>query len=85
MRIKFKYNGIVYYPKDLNKKLKKLGITKDDIEVVNDDNKIETPLELDNIKKYYFTNGVFTITSIYDNLDNLRNMINVDEYVQCYK
>lgn len=85
MRIKFKYNGIVYYPKDLDKKLKKLGITKDDIEIVNDDNKIETPLELDDIKKYYFTNGVFTITSIYDNLDNLRNMINVDEYVQCYK
>lgn len=85
MRIKFKYNGIVYYPKDLNKKLKKLGITKDDIEIVNDDNKVETPLELDDIKKYYFTNGIFTITSIYDNLDDLRNMINVDEYVQCYK
>lgn len=85
MRIKFKYNGIVYYPKDLDKKLKKLGITKDDIEIVNDDNKIETPLELDDIRKHYFTNGVFTITSIYDNLDNLRNMINVDEYVQCYK
>lgn len=85
MRIKFKYNGIVYYPKDLNRKLKKLGITKDDIEIVNDDNKVETPLELDDIKKYYFTNGVFTITSIYNNLDNLRNMINVDEYVQCYK
>lgn len=85
MRIKFKYNGIIYYPKDLDKKLKKLGITKDDIEIVNDDNKEETPLELDDIKKYYFTNGVFAITSIYDNLDNLRNMINVDEYVQCYK
>lgn len=85
MRIKFKYNGIVYYPKDLDKKLKKLGITKDDIEIVNDDNKVETPLELDDVKKYYFTNGIYTITSIYDNLDNLRNMINVDEYVQCYK
>ena len=85
MRIKFKYNGIIYYPKDLDKKLKKLGITKDDIEIVNDDNKVETPLELDDIKKYYFTNGVFTITSIYDNLDDLRNMINVNEYVQCYK
>lgn len=85
MRIKFKYNGIIYYPKDLDKKLKKLGITKDDIEIVNDDNKEETPLELDNTKKYYFTNGVFTITSIYNSLDNLRNMINVDEYVQCYK
>lgn len=85
MRIKFKYNGIIYYPKDLDKKLKKLGITKDDIEIVNDDNKEETPLELDDIKKYYFTNGIFIITSIYDNLDDLRNMINVDEYVQCYK
>lgn len=85
MRIKFKYNGIIYYPKDLDKKLKKLGITKDDIEIVNDDNKVETPLELDDIKKYYFTNGVFTITSIYDNLDDLRNMINVNEYVQCDK
>ena len=85
MRIKFKYNGIVYYPKDLDKKLKKLGITEDDIEVIDDSEKEEISLELDDTKKYYFTNGIFTITSIYNNLDNLRNMINVDEYVQCYK
>lgn len=85
MRIKFKYNGIVYYPKDLNKKLKKLGITEDDIEVIDDSEKEETPLELDDTKKYYFTNSKSTIVSIYDNLDNLRNMINVDEYVQCDK
>lgn len=85
MRIKFKYNGIIYYPKDLNKKLKKLGITEDDIEVIDDSEKEEIPLELDDTKKYYFTNGKSTIVSIYNNLDNLRNMINVDEYVQCDK
>lgn len=34
-RIYFRYNNIIYYPKDLNKKLKQLGITINDIEILD--------------------------------------------------
>ena len=44
MRVKFKYNGITYYPKDPDKKLKQLGITWDDVEIIEEeDNWYKTP------------------------------------------
>lgn len=67
---KFKYNNRIYNPSDLDKKLKKLGITRSDIEIIEDTTIKE---ELDtSITKHHFSlpNG-YTVTSIYDNLDNL--------------
>lgn len=67
---KFKYNNRIYNPSDLDKKLKKLGITRSDIEIIED---ITIKEELDtSITKHHFVlpNG-YTVTSIYDNLDNL--------------
>lgn len=72
--MKFKYNGRIYNPINVEKKLKKLGITVNDIEIIpekiEEDNSIDT-----SIKKYYYRNPItgYTITSIYDNL-------NVDGY-----
>ena len=67
---KFKYNNRIYNPSDLDKKLKKLGITRFDIEIIKDTTIKE---ELDtSITKHHFVlpNGC-TVTSIYNNLDNL--------------
>lgn len=74
---KFKYNNRIYNPSDLDKKLKKLGITRSDIEIIEDTTSKE---ELDtSITKHHFVlpNG-YTVTSIYDNLDNL----GIKEYKQ---
>ena len=71
---KFKYNNRIYNPSDLDKKLKKLGITRSDIEIIEDtiikDN--DNDNEDNGITKHHFIlpNG-YTVTSIYDNLDNL--------------
>lgn len=37
--VKFKYNGQIYAPSNLEKKLKKMGITIDDIELIEEDKK----------------------------------------------
>lgn len=64
MRVKFKYNGITYYPKDPDKKLKQLGITWDDVEIIKEE-KIVKPIELMDNKLYYFINNIGqSITSI---------------------
>lgn len=34
--IKFEYNGRIYAPENFEKKLKKLGITKDDVKILED-------------------------------------------------
>lgn len=63
MRTKFKYNGITYYPKDPDKKLKQLGITWNDVEIIKEE--IAKPIELMDIKLYYFVNHAGqSITSI---------------------
>lgn len=79
--MKFKYNGRIYNPVNLEKKLKKMGITVNDIEFIPEE---KEPEEYDNIKLYYFKNIVngHTMTSIYDNLDNVRDIINIDEWVK---
>ena len=67
---KFKYNNRIYNPSDLDKKLKKLGITYSDIEIIEDTTIKEEPDT--SITKHHFVlpNG-YTVTSIYNNLDNL--------------
>ncbi len=76
----FKYKNKVYIVPNLEKKLKRMKLSLEDIEVI--DKPIETSKEDDNekvITKHHFVlpNG-YTVTSIYDNLDNL----GIKEYKQ---
>ena len=77
--ITFKYNNKQYTTNNLENKLNKLGITKEDIEILGnrDLGEIDT-----SIKKYYFKNiktGEI-IVSVYPDLRNLENIINVNDY-----
>lgn len=66
--MKFKYNGRIYNPVNTEKKLKKMGITMDDIEIIKED--IENfPPPTSDIELFYFynPNTGYSITSIYDN------------------
>lgn len=68
MRIKFKYNGREYYPKNLDKKLNELGITINDIEIVSNETKKQEQIEYEDPNRlYYFINRKtgYSITSIY--------------------
>lgn len=77
--MKFKYNGKVYNPTNLEKKLKKLGISMSDIEIIEDAKEIE---EKRDITLYHFLDKEtgYTIVSIYDNLDHLKDIINISKY-----
>lgn len=78
--MKFTYNNRIYNPVNLDKKLKKLGITIKDIQILEESKVIE---EIDNsIQKYYFKNNNTgeTIVSIYPSLEHLKNIINIYEY-----
>ena len=78
--MKFKYNGRIYNPVNVEKKLKKMGITMDDIEIIPEEIK-EIKYEDDTIT-YLFIDRVNgkRIVSIYDNLDDLKDLINVNDY-----
>lgn len=80
--MKFIYNGRIYNPVNVEKKLKKMGITYNDIEIIPDKEEV---IEYMDIPKYYFKNKTTNeeIVSIYPSLDNLREIINVDDYVKC--
>ena len=80
--ITFKYNNKQYTTNNLENKLNKLGITKEDIEILGnrDLGEIDT-----SIKKYYFKNiktGEI-IVSVYPDLRNLENIININDYEKC--
>ena len=79
--ISFKYEDKIYTTTNLEKKLNKLGIGIQDIEILKkQDNSIG---ETDNtIQKYYFKNKYTgeTIVSIYDNLYNLKQIINIEDW-----
>ena len=78
--MKFKYNGRIYNPVNVEKKLKKMGITINDIEIIPEEvKKIE---EVDDTVTYLFIdkNKGKKIISIYDNLDNLKDIVNVNDY-----
>ena len=69
----FKYQDKIYKTSNLDKKLKRMKLSLEDIELI--DKPIETSKEDDNekvITKHHFIlpNG-YTVTSIYNNLDNL--------------
>ncbi len=78
--MKFMYNGRIYNPVNVEKKLKKMGITINDIEIIPEEvKKIE---EVDDTVTYLFIdkNNGKKIISIYDNLDNLKDIVNVNDY-----
>ena len=78
--MKFKYNGRIYNPVNVEKKLKKMGITMDDIEIIPEEIK-EVKYEDDTIT-YLFIDRVNgkRIVSIYDNLDDLKDIENISNY-----
>lgn len=63
----FKYNGKLYNPKNPEKKLKQLGITWDDVEIVEKEDKTKTIEYEDPNRLYYFINKTtgYSISSIY--------------------
>ena len=80
--MKFKYNGKIYNPVHPENKLKKLGITWDDVEIIEIQIKEEKKIEYMNPKLYEFKNSKTgeTILSIYDNLDLQRSILNIDDW-----
>lgn len=78
--MKFKYNGRIYNPVNLEKKLKKMGITLNDIEIIPYIRKEE--VEYDNVLLYEWRNKKdgSTIHSIYDSLDKLGKKVNKEDY-----
>ena len=83
--MKFMYNGRIYNPVNVEKKLKKMGITMDDIKIIPEEIK-EVKYEDDTIT-YLFIDRVNgkRIVSIYDNLDDLKDLINVNDYEKVRK
>lgn len=78
--MKFKYNGRIYNPVNVEKKLKKMGITMDDIEIIPEEIK-KVKYEDDTITYLFIDkNNGKKIISIYDNLDNLKDIVNVNDY-----
>lgn len=77
--ITFKYNNKQYTTNNLDSKLNKLGISKNDIEILGSRNlgDIDT-----SIRKYYYYNkyNKYTIVSIYDNLNHLKDCIDISKY-----
>ena len=66
----FKYQDKIYKTSNLDKKLKKMGLSLEDIELIDKPSSKEDNDEV--ITKHHFIlpNG-YTVTSIYNNLDNL--------------
>ena len=78
--MKFIYNNKIYNPVNLEKKLKKLGITINDITTIEESKNSEELNE--EIKKYYFINlrTGKVIVSIYPNLNHLKNRIIIEDW-----
>lgn len=75
----FKYNGKIWNPKNPEKKLKQLGITWDDVEIIEDVTKKEQLMEFEDPNRlYYFINRKtgWSITSIHP-------YVNDSDYEQC--
>lgn len=69
-QITFKYNGKIWNPKNPEKKLKQLGITWDDVEIIEDSPKEEKQIKMNDIQMYHFKNlkTGHTLVSIYPEL-----------------
>lgn len=78
----FKYNNKIYETPNLEKKLKRMRLTLDDIEILNEPivKKVSNEDDKDNgiIKHHFILPNGYTITSIYDNLKYL----NINDYEQ---
>ncbi len=78
----FKYNNKIYETPNLEKKLKRMRLTLDDIEILNEPiaKKVSNEDDKDNgiIKHHFRLPNGYTITSIYDNLKYL----NINDYEQ---
>lgn len=64
----FKYNGKIWDPKNPEKKLKQLGITWDDVEMIEENKQEVKPIEYEDPNRlFYFFNPKtgYSITSIY--------------------
>lgn len=68
----FKYKGKVFEVPNLEKKLKRMKLSLEDIELIDKPSPKEDDDKEEVITKHHFIlpNG-YTVTSIYDNLDNL--------------
>ena len=79
----FRYNGKEYVAGNLDKKLRKLGISREDIELYEAPTKEELAEEKRDIKLYYFRNQLTgeTITSIKNYITDIPN-INLQEWIQ---
>ena len=64
------YNGRVYNPVNTEKKLKKMGITIDDIEIIKE-GPVEEPPPIPDVELYYYYNPITgcSIVSIYENVN----------------
>ena len=81
--ITFKYNNKIWKPKNPEKKLRQLGITWDDVEIIKEEvstlkDEIDTSIQL-----YRFKNTITNeeIISIYPSLEYLKEIINIDDYI----
>ena len=63
--MKFKYNGKIYNPINLEKKLKKLGITIDDIELIEEPKNTNENTYSSNSTLYYFKKDDYVRCNIY--------------------
>lgn len=68
--MKFMYKGRVYNPVNVEKKLKKMGITINDIDIIKEE-LVEEPSFVSDIRLFYYYNPTtgYSITSIYDNVN----------------
>lgn len=83
MNTTFKYQNQIITTPNLEKKLKKMKLTLEDIEIISEEKKEEK--EDTNWRTLYYFKNPKTgniITSIYPNLDDLEEFINVNDYVK---
>lgn len=80
--MKFKYQGRIYNPVNIEKKLKKMGITLDDIEIIPskvEEEKVENDNTIE-LHKFINSKTKKSIISIYDNLCHLKNIVDINDY-----
>ena len=85
--MKFKYNGRIYNPVNTEKKLKKMGITMDDIEIIKEDS-VKEPAPSSDVKLFYYYNpsNGHSRCSIYELNENGYQRISkgqLDQIIQC--
>lgn len=78
--MKFTYKGQIYNPVNVEKKLKKLGITINDIEIIPEEKKEELEKREQTLHYFYNNKTGETIISIYDTLEHLKDIINIEDY-----